>query len=240
MIHEGTRARITPSRLGFGPTLVVRLKSGVAPLLNYAHDRDAVIIYTKRKLVRSRFTQLKIFELTKRDPMNKRLNYSIRAATLRDAQAIAETHIRSWQGMYKEFIPESILNNLSIEEKTLQWQELLQQGIKVLVLEVEGNVIGFASVCRFRDSNADDSSGEISAIYLDPNYWRKGLGTKLCVAAISALEALGYKKIFLWVLEGNTQARKFYESLNFKATHSTKLEEFYEGGALLTEILYQK
>ncbi|ARG97014.1 GNAT family N-acetyltransferase [Legionella micdadei] len=172
--------------------------------------------------------------------MNNKLNYSIRAATIQDAHAIAETHIRSWQGMYKEFIPESILNNLSIEERTQQWQELILQGVKVLVLEVEDKVVGFASVCRFRNAHAEDSSGEISAIYLDPHYWRMGLGTKLCTAAISELESQGYKKIFLWVLEGNTQARKFYESLNFKATNTTKLEEFYEGGALLTEILYWK
>ncbi|MBA2655802.1 MAG: GNAT family N-acetyltransferase [Tatlockia sp.] len=164
----------------------------------------------------------------------------IRLATTNDAKAIAQVHICSWQKMYKEFIPESILKNLSVVERSEQWQSLIEKGARVLIIEVDKKIIGFASICALRDAGSDELSGEISAIYLHPNYWRKGLGSKLCRAAISELKNLGYKKIFLWVLEENFQARRFYEHLNFKLKEATKLEEFYEGGALLTEVLYQK
>lgn len=172
--------------------------------------------------------------------MNKKLTSSIRIAELKDSKAIALTHVRSWQKMYKEFIPRSILRNLSIRERTQQWHNLIKQGVEVLVIEVDEKIIGFASICAFRDHNIDGLSGEISAIYLHPDYWRVGLGTKLCLAAVNELKRLGYKKVFLWVLEANGHARQFYEALDFKATSTTKLEEFYEGGALLTEILYEK
>lgn len=169
----------------------------------------------------------------------KNLTHHIRPATVDDAEAIAVNHILSWQGMYKDFIPESILQELSIEERTQQWHDLISQNVKVLVVELAGKIVGFASICTFRDDD-DRSNGEISAIYLHPDYWRLGLGTKLCLAALAELSTLGYKTIYLWVLSDNHQAHKFYESLGFHATDKTKMEEFYNGGALLEETLYKR
>lgn len=170
----------------------------------------------------------------------KNLTHHIRPATVDDAEAIAVNHILSWQGMYKEFIPESILKELSIPERTQQWRDLINQNIKVLVVELADKIVGFASICPFRDDVGDGVNGEISAIYLHPDYWRLGLGTKLCLAALDELSMSGYKIIYLWVLSDNHQARKFYQSLGFEATDSTKMEEFYHGGALLEETLYKR
>lgn len=172
--------------------------------------------------------------------MIKNLIPTIRIATLQDAEAIALVHIRSWQKMYQEFIPETILNDLSLTERTQQWHELIKQDVSVLVIEIEGKLVGFASICPFREVDADSSRGEISAIYLHPDYWRMGLGSQLCWAALAELKNLGYQTVSLWVLEDNAQARGFYEALGFEITEATKLEEFYEGGALLKEVLYQK
>ncbi|KTD54302.1 GNAT family acetyltransferase [Legionella sainthelensi] len=164
----------------------------------------------------------------------------IRTAALEDAAAIAQIHISSWQKMYKDFIPETILQNLSLQDRTQQWHDLIMQHVKVLIIEINQQIVGFASIGTFHNFGTDGSMGEIKAIYLHPDYWRKGLGTQLCTAAISELTKLGYKKVLLWVFEDNHQARKFYDALGFEVTSSTKLEEFYEGGALLKEVLYQK
>lgn len=172
--------------------------------------------------------------------MIKHVSPKIRTASVEDAEAIAQIHIYSWQKMYRDFIPETILQNLSLQERTQQWYDLLKRYVKVLIIETNNQLVGFASIGVFDDFDADGSMGEIKAIYLHPDYWRKGLGTQLCLAALSELAALGYRKVLLWVFEDNIQARKFYDALGFEATSSTKLEEFYEGGALLKEILYQK
>jgi len=164
----------------------------------------------------------------------------IRIAGKSDAQAIALVHIRSWQKAYEQYIPESILTNLSVSERTQQWHSLLDEGVVILLLETNNHLIGFASICEFRDGNKGNLSGEISAIYLDPDYWRHGFGTKLCQATLTELSKAGYKEALLWVLADNTQAQLFYEYLGFQATSETKLEEFYDGGALLSEILYKK
>ncbi len=171
--------------------------------------------------------------------MNKNQT-AIRIANVQDAEAISKVHICSWQKMYKEFIPEEVLKNLSLSERTQQWSELIEQNVRVLICEYEQQLIGFASICAFRGNSAQNAFGEISAIYLHPDYWRMGLGTQLCSAAMSELVAMGYKKVGLWVLEENSQARNFYEALGFTLSEATKFEEFYEGGALLKEVLYIK
>lgn len=164
----------------------------------------------------------------------------IRVANDKDAEAIGRIHIQSWQKAYELYIPEAILNSLSLAERVQLWQNLLERGVHVLVLEINNEVIGFASIGSFRGEHGSAFSGEISAIYLNPKYWRKGYGAQLCLAAIEHLEKQGYNEVLLWVLSDNIQARNFYEHLGFVLTDETKLEEFYEGGALLKEVLYRK
>jgi ribosomal protein S18 acetylase RimI-like enzyme len=172
--------------------------------------------------------------------MTNNLTPLIRLATVQDVPAIAKVHLCSWQRMYSDFIPEDILDNLSLTERTKEWADLLAQNLSVLVLEVDKQIVGFASFSTFRDIQVDASKGEITAIYLAPDYWRQGLGTTLCLATLSELKNSGYRTVFLWVLKDNLQAGKFYEALGFELTDLTKLEELYEDGALLTEVLYKK
>ncbi|CAM2802722.1 GNAT family N-acetyltransferase [Legionella worsleiensis] len=173
--------------------------------------------------------------------MNKKNTAAlVRMAKVDDAPTIAEIHVKSWQEMYKEFIPESILQELSVEERTLLWTDLIRQNVRVLVIEMHNKVVGFVSICALRDAPDEGEKGEISAIYLHPDYWRLGLGTQLCRAALSELSRCHFKSVHLWVLSDNQQARKFYESLGFMNTRTTKIDEFYQGGALLEEIMYMK
>jgi ribosomal protein S18 acetylase RimI-like enzyme len=165
---------------------------------------------------------------------------SIRWANELDAEDIARIHVCSWQQAYKDYIPESILNDLSYTERTELWSTLLKQGTSVLVLEADNKTIGFVSMCPFRDEVSDKNSAEISAMYLHPDYWRQGFGAKLCLAALKELANKGYKNTYLWVLSDNIPAQLFYKQLGFVPTSTKKLEEFYEGGALLTEVLYKK
>ncbi|MGC1182096.1 N-acetyltransferase family protein [Legionella sp.] len=171
--------------------------------------------------------------------MTKNLTPHIRIAQLKDAEIIALIHVHSWQKMYKEFIPETILKDLSLKDRTQQWHDLLKKEVKVFLIEIANQTVGFVSISPFHEGNTDSLMGEISALYLQPDYWHMGLGAKLCLAALAELANQGYKKVFLWVLEANAQARRFYEALGFVGTTSTKLKEFYEGSALLQEILYE-
>lgn len=96
-------------------------------------------------------------------------------------------------------------------------------------------IIGTSSFCESRFSEFQ-GMGEIISIYLLPQYIGKGYGTNLLHAAIAELKKLGYNEIFLWVLEENHPAIKFYEKNGF-----IKTDKFLDdniGGKPLREIQY--
>lgn len=164
----------------------------------------------------------------------------IRPAIAKDAHAIATIHVTSWQKIYRGHIPDTILDNLSIKEREQKWRELINNKVIILVIEKNNEIVGFASLCPSRDSDTDPKiCGEISAVYLNPDVWHQGLGTKLCNYALSELEGMGFKEVILWVLKENNQARKFYERMGFCNTGDTKADR-YDKDVVLNEIRYRK
>lgn len=163
----------------------------------------------------------------------------IRYAKHTDAGQIAIIHVSSWKKVYSGIIPDSILDALCVEEREQKWLDLFNKNVKVLVLELENNLVGFASLCPSRDKDTDQKFyGEISALYLQPDVWSKGLGKKLCLAALSELEMMGFSDVIVWVLKENTLARKFYEKIGFEETQHYKEEQLM--GFNLSEVRYQK
>ena len=156
-------------------------------------------------------------------------NYTIRFANPSDAEAIARCHIASWQKSYRFLFTDEVLDNLSVPERTQRWSDILNKGVKVLVLEVNNRIQGFASFCSSRDKDTDPKiCGEIHAIYLHPDVWYQGFGKKLCEQAFAELTLMGFSEVILWVLEENEQARKFYQRMGFKETGHTKQEHDYD------------
>jgi len=150
---------------------------------------------------------------------------SIRKAITSDAAAIAKVHVESWQVTYRGHIPDEILDNLSVNEREKLWKSLLENNTCVFVLEEDHHLIGFVSMCASRDNDADPTQvGEISAIYIHPDKWRKGHGKLLLDTAINELIKLGYHEVSLWVLDSNQSAIRFYENVGFSKTSAVKVE----------------
>ncbi len=66
---------------------------------------------------------------------------------------------------------------------------------------------------------------EINELYVEPFFKSQGIGTELLKYAESIALSLNYSYINLWVLEKNTNARKYYEKHYFHNTGEKKLEE---------------
>jgi ribosomal protein S18 acetylase RimI-like enzyme len=158
---------------------------------------------------------------------------------MKDAKAIAIIHMHSGQKAYEDYISDSILNEVSVSERTRQWHDLIKGGLNTLVVEADNRIIGFTTFCEFRDETEDNSLGEISAIYLLPEYWHQNFGTELCTFALNELSKLDYKEALVWVLADSEPARTFYESLGFQQTLETKLEEISTDESLV-KVLYKK
>ena len=143
----------------------------------------------------------------------------IRRAGAGDAQGIARTHIRSWQGAYRDILPDSFLNSLDVVARAERWRETLQpstEGRITFLAELHAEIIGFVSCGPERDGLVVDGvayDGEIYALYLAPEHQRRGIGRRLVAKAAQSLLERGTRSIVIWALKDNKPARAFYELL---------------------------
>ena len=151
---------------------------------------------------------------------------TIRTATLEDVKDIATIHVNAWQIAYKGLIPQSYLNNLSIPKREQTWQDILNSAkTHTIVQQINGLVVGFANFGHTRDEDKDSTvTGEITSIYLNPEHWRKGLGTALFKFILEDLKNREFTQITLWVLDRNQEARSFYQKMGLKPDRATKID----------------
>lgn len=140
----------------------------------------------------------------------------IREATLDDARAIAAIHVRSWQSAYQGIVPETFLRSLSIEAREARWRTILVESASATYVAQElETILGWASVGKSRDGDAALTTGELWAIYVGPEHWRRGAGRALWQHGESHLKASGFHDVVVWVLKDNRQAQRFYEAVGF-------------------------
>ncbi len=164
----------------------------------------------------------------------------IRPATVADARAIAEVHVASWRGAYRGLLPDETLAALDIEVRAARWMRSIVEGrYRLLVVEGESGVYGFASIGRSRDPDAGDEVGELLGLYLHPDSWGLGLGRALHDSALETLRGEGFVVATLWVLAGNEQARRFYEHAGWRRDGSEKTDRIGELRTPVDEVRYR-
>ncbi|MES2412193.1 MAG: GNAT family N-acetyltransferase [Pseudomonadota bacterium] len=164
-------------------------------------------------------------------------SYSVRPAAARDAKAIAEIHVATWQAAYKDLMPEDFLKRMTIEKRQAYWREAIEYSEpQILVATESDKVVGFVGFDRSRDPGTKSTVGEIWAMYVAPEHWSKGAGVGLWDGAREGLKEEGCTQVTLWVLLRNERALGFFEhSAGFKREMpSLRTTEF--GSARLEEI----
>lgn len=139
---------------------------------------------------------------------------TIRAATVEDAEAIAEVNVASWRWAYDGQLPASVLDELSVEGRAADWRSMIAGPVCDVSVATagDGTVVGFANVGTTRDDDGPPSTtGELFALYVLPRTAGTGVGRALLQQAEVRLRAAGFTRATLWVLETNGRARRFYE-----------------------------
>lgn len=153
--------------------------------------------------------------------------------TADDRNELSHVYEESWKAAYKNIIPAACLQNIPKG----RWAAFPDgKEMHTLVMTEHGKIIGTSSYSRSRRPDMEDF-GEIVSVYLLPAYAGRGYGKQLLKAAVDHLEAMGFKKIFLWVLEKNENARRFYEKCGFQCA-GIFLDDVI-GGKKLREIQYR-
>lgn len=147
-------------------------------------------------------------------------------------EEISNVYEQSWKFAYKGIISQDYLDSVPSD----QWCGALDNFDRYNLIMLDGDkIIGTSSYCKSRFEDYKDW-GEIISIYFLPEYMGKGYGRCLLEQAVEALKAMGFKRIFLWVLEDNHRARHFYEKYGFE--NSGEYIENVIGGKQLRELQY--
>ncbi|WP_437783667.1 N-acetyltransferase family protein [Sorangium sp. So ce1097] len=167
----------------------------------------------------------------------------IRRAQPDDAATIAHVEVDSWRAAYLGLVPASDLNALSTQAREASWRRILTHGAatgaRAWILDTGDAALGFASAGPTRDEDDDPADvGELYTIYLLPAAWGRGLGAALLDTAQADLARRRHRAMTIWVLEGNTRARRFYELSGFGRDGARRRARV--GAGTLPEVRYRR
>lgn len=149
-----------------------------------------------------------------------------------DRLAISKVYEESWRYAYQGIVPLDYLD--SIQEG--EWASNIEQADrKNLVMVHDEMIIGTSGFGKSRMAEMN-GFGEIISLYFLPEYMGKGYGRLLLHAAVSELKKMGFDNVFLWVLEENRNARRFYEKCGFVQSECCMFSDI--GGKELKELQY--
>lgn len=143
---------------------------------------------------------------------------------------IGKVYCESWKAAYQNLLPQSYLGGLTPENcmpDTVSTDDI--------ILEEQGDICG---ICHIQPARSRDSEvwGEIVSIYLLPEKWGCGCGSRLLQLALCKLQERGFDNVCLWILQDNGRARKFYEKHGFAI--SGKERQIEVAGCSVCEIEY--
>lgn len=163
----------------------------------------------------------------------------VRRAEPTDRIAVARVHVRSWQAAYRNLMPDDYLDGLRPEDRAKKYDFSNLDPLRpyTIVATEGGEIQGFATTAPAETSNMP-GYGELCALYVDPDFWGRGIGVRLVSAARARLFDLGFRSAILWVLAGNLRAERFYEKDHWTPDGEWRTEEVW--GVKVNDRRYQR
>ena len=148
----------------------------------------------------------------------------IAAPRVEDAGALADLHLDTWEEAYAGLMPASVFaeRRARRDEREASWAGIIASGSSdnLLAWVPDGTLVGFSSTGPGRDDPAEGLPPlELMALYVRASAYGTGVGHALLTAALGTSDA------YLWVLDGNVRATRFYERQGFVLDGTTKPED---------------
>lgn len=144
----------------------------------------------------------------------------VRKATKKDISRIAEIIVFGKRVAYRTMFQndEVSFNEIQVIPLWEEYKDNLEKMEHMLVFD-DGIVKGVINC------NPAGDEVEICEFYVEPFFKGQGIGRELIQNVIAEAKTTQKKRIFLWVLEENGSARRFYEANGFRASGETCLVE---------------
>ncbi|WP_150452343.1 GNAT family N-acetyltransferase [Arenibacter lacus] len=137
-----------------------------------------------------------------------------RPAQLEDYRSIAHLHTRSWQENYRGNFSDRFLDEEALADRMRVWEERLTRPAPNQFLWVatqNGEICGFA--CAFKEEDSQYGT-LLDNLHVSKASIGQGIGKRLIsLLANEIKQTLPNAKMYLWVLENNVSAIRFYERL---------------------------
>ncbi len=138
----------------------------------------------------------------------------IRNATLADAESVAAIHIENWRAGYRGHMTDTYLDrDITLERREIWQTRLANPGpTEQVLLAMDGEqIVGFSSLIGRDDERWGNM---LDNLHVSGEHKGRGVGELLLRETAARFEehypALG---MYLWVLEANHGARRFYERM---------------------------
>ncbi|MFE8955618.1 GNAT family N-acetyltransferase [Streptomyces althioticus] len=164
----------------------------------------------------------------------------IRPMTADDSDEVAAVRVRGWRHAYRGMIPQAYLDAMDVAAEAGKQRERLEAGdgsvVNLVAEAADGTLAGWAAYGPYRDGGVRTGDGELYALYLPPERIGQAVGRALLTEVTDRCAAAGLPRVFLWVLERNARARRFYEAAGFTADGAQ--EPFEVAGVEVPEVRY--
>lgn len=147
----------------------------------------------------------------------------LRDATTDDCDALVDLVLRCDRTYVEWAGPE--LRFPSRDEELLHWHRRFADPLqRIRVAEDAGAVVGTCAWTQARRGHGVgppiEGRAHVSAVFVDPGHWRRGIAARLIGDAVEAMVQAGFTSAQLWTPEG-APARRFYEASGWTVTGDT-------------------
>jgi len=150
------------------------------------------------------------------------MDISIREFRETDAEAISEVGRASWLRTYTHIYGTQYIEKrmaVNYHPDNIRRSAAATEHTQMYVAEVDGKVVGFAQPCYYNywdPETFDPAVMLLSRIYIDPQYFRLGIGTRLLTKSEQWMASKGFDSYVLKVHQDNPIGRQFYEKMGFE------------------------
>ena len=148
----------------------------------------------------------------------------IRLAVPADAPDMAQVGARSWEAAYKNILTADYIREKNASRPEQFKQSITDENEDSYVIQKDGVTVGIMKIAAAEDDDLDANYCELHYIYLDPDYFRQGIGALALKLAFDKARESGKSFISVWVFAENENAVKFYEKCGFKSDNKTKVQ----------------
>lgn len=149
----------------------------------------------------------------------------IRPSRAEDGEPLARVHECCWRISYAGIADPSWVVDRPFAERAAEWTRYAAgEALPMWVADDGSGAIAEIAFGPTRDADAPPGTGEVVALYVDPDRQGEGIGGALLARAVEELRAAGFARATLWTFAGSAQSTAFYERHGWRRDGAQKAE----------------